>query len=492
MTGSRQVPPPRATFRGVFAVREFRVLWFSQILSVAGDRLALVALTLLVYDRTRLPLLSALAYASGYLPWIIGGLFLADLADRYPGRTIMVACNVVRAVLVAAMTVPGAPVTALVVLLFAATMFTPTFESARASITPDILSGERYVLGTAVLLTTYMAAQVAGAVAGGVAVAFLGVRSSLAIDVATFVASGLLIGFGLRARSAAALPHVAGSPLVRAGAGLRLVFGDRALRTLMLFGWLVVFYSVPEGIAAPYVSRLGGGPAAMGLVLASTSLATTVSSPLFSRLVSPRQRLAWMGPLATVTCAALVLAVFRPGLVVSLLIFSTSAVFGAYQIAANAAFVVRVPNERRAQAFGVASMGIILAQGAAFVAAGAVAEVVAPAVVIAGAGGIGTAAAFTLTLTWRRQRAIADAADLRQRKVREVAPPAASLLAAAVRLLPAGHRNRYRQEYRSELWDLARAGAGRTGQLRYAFRQLRSAPKVRFALRSPRHKDAVP
>ena len=49
----------RATFRDVFAVREFRALWFSEILSVAGDRLALVALTLLVYDRTRSPLLAA-------------------------------------------------------------------------------------------------------------------------------------------------------------------------------------------------------------------------------------------------------------------------------------------------------------------------------------------------------------------------------------------------------------------------------------------------
>ncbi len=36
------------TFRAVFAVREFRALWFSEILSIAGDRLALVALTLLV------------------------------------------------------------------------------------------------------------------------------------------------------------------------------------------------------------------------------------------------------------------------------------------------------------------------------------------------------------------------------------------------------------------------------------------------------------
>ena len=183
----------------MFAVREFRALWFSEILSVAGDRLALVALTLLVYDRTRSPLLAAAAYAAGYVPWVIGGLFLADVADRRPRRTVMVACDAVRAVLVAAMALPGMPLLALVALLFATTMFTPPFESARAAITPDILHGELYVLGAAVTQTTFLAAQVAGAVGGGVAVAFVGTRPALAIDSATFVLSGLLIAFGIRA-----------------------------------------------------------------------------------------------------------------------------------------------------------------------------------------------------------------------------------------------------------------------------------------------------
>jgi hypothetical protein len=75
--------------------------------------------------------------------------------------------------------------------------------------------------------------------------------------------------------------------------------------------------------------------------------------------------------------------------------------FGVYQIAANTAFVVRLPNERRAQAFGIASMGVIVGQGAAFVAAGAAAEVVAPAVVIAVGGGLGTVVAYSLMLRWR-------------------------------------------------------------------------------------------
>jgi len=414
----RGAAPPRATFREVFAVREFRAVWFSQVLSVTGDRLALVALTLLVFDRTGSPLLSGLVYASGYLPWVVGGLFLSELADRYPRRTVMVVCDAVRAVLVAIMVVPHVPVWALVALLFVATMFAPPFDSARAAITADILSGERYVLGTAITQTTFLAGQAIGAVAGGVAVAFLGVRPALAIDAATFVLSALLVGLGTRARPAAARPEQAQSeqaqskraqsklaqpsPLARMQAGLRLVFTDRALRTLLLFGWLVVFYTIPEGIAAPYAAGLGGGSIAAGLVIASTVVGTTIATPLFSRFVGPRRRIDLMGPLAVLTCATLVLTAFRPGLAASLVIFSLSSVFGTYQLAANTAFVIRVPNERRAQAFGIASMGVIVGQGAAFVAAGAAAEVLTPAAVIAIGGALGTVVALVLTLRWRR------------------------------------------------------------------------------------------
>jgi predicted MFS family arabinose efflux permease len=398
--------PPRVTFRDVFAVREFRSLWLSVVLSSAGDRLALVALAVLVFERTRSPLLAALAYSAGYLPWVIGGLFLADVADRRPRRTVMVACDAVRAVLVAVMAVPGVPVIAIVGLLFAATMFSSPFESARASITPGMLPGERYALGTAVIQTTYLAAEVAGAAAGGAAVTLLGVRPSLLIDAVTFVASGLLIGLGTGDRAAPGRPGAGpGSPLARAAAGLKLVFGDRALRTLVLLGWLVVLYTIPQGIAAPYTARLGGGPIATGLVLASTAAGTAITTPLFSRFVSPQRRLALMGPLAATAGATLVLTAFRPGLAGSLVIFSVAAASGAYQLAVNTAFVARVPDERRAQAFGIASMGVVVAQGMAFVSAGAAAELVSPATVIAAGGAVGAVAAVALTLSWRRASA---------------------------------------------------------------------------------------
>jgi MFS family permease len=396
------VAPARATYREVFAVREFRFLWSSVILSTAGDRLALVALTLLVYGRTKSPLLTAVVFAAGYLPWVIGGLFLAELADRYPRRSVMVFCDAVRTVLVAAMVLPHMPIGALIALLFAATMFAPPFDSAKAAVTPDILHGERYVLGTAALQTTLLTGEVLGAVGGGVAVFYIGVRSSLAIDAGTFVLSGLFIGLGLRARPAVAKPESAPpSALARMRDGFRLIFGDQALSTLLLFGWLIAFYAIPAGVAAPYAERLGGGPIAIGLVIASTALGTMIALPLFTRLVRPRQRINMMGPLAILTCGALVLIALRPGLVVSLVIFSASAAFGVYQIAANTAFVVRVPNERRGQAFGIANMGVIVGQGAAFIAAGAAAEVVTPAAVIAVSGAIGAVVALVLTLRWR-------------------------------------------------------------------------------------------
>jgi hypothetical protein len=72
-----------------------------------------------------------------------------------------------------------------------------------------------------------------------------------------------------------------------------------------------------------------------------------------------------------------------------------------------------------------------------------------------------------------------------------VVPSAAGLLTAAARLLPAGDRARYGEEYRSELWDLARSGAGRVRQLGYALRQLRRAFPAGVALRSARRRSAA-
>jgi MFS family permease len=395
-------PARRPSFRDVFAVPEFRALWLSFVLSGAGDRLALVALTLLVYDRSRSPLLAAVTFAAGFVPYLFGGLFLSGLADRLPRRSVMVGCDLLRCVLVVGMLVPGVPLAAMIALLYAVTLLQPPFDASRSAIVRDVMDDGRYPLAAAVIQTTNRSVVVVGTAAAGFVVALAGARPALAADAATFVASALIVRFGVRARPAPASAGGAPSHLGQLAEGVRLVFGDPALRTLMALGWLAAFYEVPEGLAAPYAGRLGGGAVAAGLLLAFSQLGAAISTPLFTRKIGPLTRLRWMGPMAVLTCGILAVTVLRLDLIVSMALFALSNSFAMYQIAANTAFVERIPNEKRGQAFGLANAGLIVGQGLAFAVAGAAAEVVPPSTVVALSGGIGALIACGLALRWRR------------------------------------------------------------------------------------------
>ena len=84
------------------------------------------------------------------------------------------------------------------------------------------------------------------------------------------------------------------------------------------------------------------------------------------------------------------------------------------------------------------------------------------------------------------------AKDREQAGAGPVTPSASRLVGAAARLLPAPDRARYAEEYRSELWETAQAGAGRWRQLQYAVRQLTHALLLHSALRVPRRKSTAP
>ncbi len=390
---------PRATFAAVFSLGEFRALWSAQIVSVVGDQLARVAIMLLVFDQTQSALLAAIAFAASVVPSFVGGLALSGLADRWPRRRVMIVCDLIRAALVGLMVLPSVSVWLLVLLLFLVTTVSAPFSSARAALYPDVLAGDRYVVGTAVTQTTIQFAQVIGFASGGAAVAFLGIRTSLVVDALTFVVSAVIVRLGVRPRRAAGSgPHLAGSASRGIRAGVRLVFTSSALLGPMLFGWLSAFYNVPEGIAAPLARELGGGDLAVGLILAAGAFGASLGGLLFGRLVMPRQRLRWMSLLAALSCAVLMLFVFRPALPAALLILTASGLCGCYQLAASAAFVRAAPSGQRSQAFGIAQGGMNLGQGIAMILAGAAAQHYPPSAVIATTGLLGVIAAVSVAM----------------------------------------------------------------------------------------------
>jgi hypothetical protein len=80
----------------------------------------------------------------------------------------------------------------------------------------------------------------------------------------------------------------------------------------------------------------------------------------------------------------------------------------------------------------------------------------------------------------------------RESRAREPRRTAKRVAAATVLFLPTDVRDRYEEEYLSELWDIAQSDAGAFCQLRYALRQLVSVIPMRSALRFSRRKRAVP
>ncbi|MFC4014778.1 MFS transporter [Nonomuraea purpurea] len=398
----------RATYREVIAIREFRALWYGQGLSLLGDQLAQVALAVLVFDRTGSPLATAAVYALTYLPSIVGGPLLAGLADRFARRGVMLTCDLARAALVAAMAMPGMPFWALCSLVFLVVLLSAPFSAARAALLPEILEGDAYVIGSALQNMTNQAVQMLGFAAGGALIATMGPYRALAIDAATFLGSALILVSGVHRRPAAHHEDSKPSMWTMTTAGARLVFGSKKLRTLVLFAWLCGFYILPEGIAAPYAAKLATGtlpvPVITGLLMAAMPTGTVVGAFLFSRFVAPARRLRLMGWMAMLSCAPLIVTAFQPPLAVVLGAWVLSGIGGAYQLAANAAFVQCVPPERRAQAFGLVQSGLMASQGIGILVGGFAAERLGPEPVVALAGIMGVISAAVLAMIWTESR----------------------------------------------------------------------------------------
>ncbi|MEQ0565375.1 MFS transporter [Amycolatopsis sp. NEAU-NG30] len=403
MTGPRE---HAASYRSVLASEQFRRLWLAHLLSVAGDQLARVALTVLVFDRTRSAGLAALTYALTYLPDLLGGAALAQLADRFSRRTVMVAADLVRAVLVAAMALPVLPLTVRIVLLVAVQLAAAPFQAARSAILPDILPGDRLTVGIGIMQTTYQAGLALGFGAGAAVVTGLGPSGALLADAATFALSALVIRTGLPPHHPPATPEHPPPRQHRRHtlAGWRIVLGDPQLRALLAIACCSGFYVVPEGLAVPYAAQLGGGTPAAGWLLAANPVGT-VAGLLLLRRVPPGLRLHWLGALAVATSAVLLPTGWAPALPVSVALWTLSGALSAHDMITNAAYVTHAPAHLRGQAIGIAIASLRTAQGLAVITAGLLAQAFAPSTVITAAAATGVCAAGAAALAWTRAQA---------------------------------------------------------------------------------------
>ncbi|WP_234318078.1 MFS transporter [Streptomyces sp. NRRL S-244] len=380
-------------YRSVFRVREFRPVFAAHLLSVLGIVIAEIALTVLVFRATGSPLMSALTFALGFLPYVLGGTLLAGIADRRPARRVLVGCDLVCAACAAAMVLPGTPVAGLLVLRCAMAFVAPLFQGTRNASLADVLGpGDAYVLGRSLIRMVAQSAQLIGFGLGGLLLTVLAPRAAIALTAAGFLSSALLLRFGTVARPARAAAGRT-SPL----AGLRAVLGERRLRALTLLFWLPpVFVIAPEALLVPYADGIGAGTAALGVMMCALPVGTIAGELWAGSVLGPRARSRLVAPLAAACLLPLLVYAFRPGVTAVLAALLLAGLAHAYTLGLDQWYVDAVPDALRGRAMTLLSTGLMTLQGVGMALAGLAAEFLPAHVVVAGAAVLGTAVVLLL------------------------------------------------------------------------------------------------
>ena len=264
--------------------RDYRLLWFGQMVSTLGTQMHTVALSWQVYDMTgsvlqlgMLGLVRAVA--------LMGTSFLGGAAaDSRNRRTLMLVTQSV----MLALTLGLAACTALdlaniwVLYAFAATTAaTSAFDGpARQALIPSLVP--RNELGAAISLNmlAMSSARMVGPAIGGVSVGLVGVAATYVIDAMSFVA---VIAALLLMRTKMITPVLAVRGLEAIREGLRFIVATPVIWGIMLLDFLATLLGSSVGLA-PVFARdvLDAGPQGLGLLLSAPAAGSVIGAVIVS------------------------------------------------------------------------------------------------------------------------------------------------------------------------------------------------------------------
>lgn len=170
----------------------FRLLFLATVGSGLGTMLAVVALTIDVWDRTHSGTWVSALLIVDFLPAILIGLLLGPIVDRYSRRALMVGSDLTRAAVFVALVF--APNTYWIVALAAVAGFaTGFFRPAVYAGLPNLVEEAELGRANSLLLATENATWAIGPLLSGVLVAASSPDLAYWVNAATFVFSALLV-----------------------------------------------------------------------------------------------------------------------------------------------------------------------------------------------------------------------------------------------------------------------------------------------------------
>ena len=179
----------------LFANRNFSLLWTGQLISLIGDRIHVIALGTLVATRgTALEV--GITFAMTAVPSVFLGPLAGVLVDRWDRRRTMIACDVIRSVLV--LLVPLAievHIGFVYAIAFAIATVTLLFRPAKTAIIPAVVGDRDLVVANSALSVPETAADLIGFPIAGMIVTALSavLGAAFVLDAGTYVVSAVLL-----------------------------------------------------------------------------------------------------------------------------------------------------------------------------------------------------------------------------------------------------------------------------------------------------------
>lgn len=281
--------------------RDFALLWTGMTVSLLGDGIYTVAIAWQVYELSNRP--SALAIVG--LAWTGGTvlfvLLAGVLADRFDRRRVMIAADVLRAVVqvgIGVLALTGQlEIWMLVVLVVLHGAGEAFFMPAFSALVPDILSPSLMPQASAFDQTVRQSARYfVGPAIGGVMVALIGAGTAFVVDAGTFLVSAGCV-LALRVRRVPVVREKATSALAELREGVAYVRTQAWLwGTLLAAGIAVLFFIGPIQVLVPYIvkNRLGAGSGAYGVILALEGAGAIVAALWLGARGLPTRQVSWM------------------------------------------------------------------------------------------------------------------------------------------------------------------------------------------------------
>lgn len=392
--------------RALLRNRSFLTIWTASAVSGLGDKIAIIALYLLVYKLAGRAVDLGLLAAVQIIPAVLLGPLAGLALDRYDRRRVMIICELASAVVAAALPFARSlgQVYALAALLSVGRQFV---GPARLALLPSVVPAARLGQANALAMLTQNVVLLLGPALGGALVAWRGTSAAFWVDAASFVLSAGLLAWRrfdyLTERAAApasssspapspaeaaaaTASSPAPSPAAVAAAGLAVatagapaatglaglangwrraaqdirqaaawIASQPRLRFAFAFLATVAFVTaMQQPLVVLFVKQvLERGDMDLGLILSAAGLGGIIGAVAAGSLASPRQPLRNVTWLVAIDGLALLLFAVNQSFPAALALFGLFGAIGTVVQVNLATFLQHeTPEERRGRVFG--------------------------------------------------------------------------------------------------------------------------------------------